>query len=481
MLRYESPETLGAYSVILQIVAYLQLLELGMSRAISRGLAQATDGATLEFGLSKLVSTSLAFLFGVGILTGALTGLLAWTLPGWFSAAPPVLAAARQALLLFALWMLARFPLSFYHLHLFAKQRIALYGGFSLLGDVLRAGLSLGFIWKGWGLVGLAAANILPEFMTFGLSWYCSREDFGKAARWAKPDLPVLKSLLKVGLPLSLMSLGDRLTFYSQDMIVGGLFGATAVAAVYATRMPGFTLGSILWRTMDSVSPGLNDLYGRNLHDSFRSAHYRLVSYTLGIGVWVAAGIYTFNRPIVELWVGNSLYLAGGVTSGVAFLILVATLNCVLTNFAIVEGRLANYPFVVFGAGIIAVASSIVLGRAWGAAGVLWAAGVSNLITTVFLVINNCRIFRVGLRELYAPILMRALRCSAPGVLACLAYLAASALGVRLQWMAGITAVFSIGMAGFIYFGLLPEDRGYLAGWINVGRLIAWRQPLSGE
>jgi hypothetical protein len=121
------------------------------------------------------------------------------------------------------------------------------------------------------------------------------------------------------------------------------------------------------------------------------------------------------------------------------------------------------------------------MGRAWGAAGVLWGAGLSNMLVTGFLVSRNRRIFHSGFRDLFGPIAARAVRCSAAGVLACIAYCGATSLGAHVPWIVGLAAAMAIGAAGFLRFGLLSEDRGHLAGWINMGRLLAWRSPLSGE
>src|SRR3972149_3226391 len=91
LLHYENRETLGAYSVILQIIVYLQLLELGMTQAIARELAQGAGRGGAEERFGRLVNTSVAFLSVVGIVAAVLTGVLAWSLPRGVAAGPPVL------------------------------------------------------------------------------------------------------------------------------------------------------------------------------------------------------------------------------------------------------------------------------------------------------------------------------------------------------------------------------------------------------
>jgi O-antigen/teichoic acid export membrane protein len=467
LLRVESQETLGSYSVILQFIAYLQLLELGMSRAIGREFSQCSEQAGQEKEFTCLASSGLVFLFGVGVVVGLLTVALAWTLPLWLTAEVSVLKSASYALLIFALWMPARFPLSLFHLFLFARQRIALYGGFAMVGDMLRTGLSLVLVWEGFGLPGLALASVAAELLPFSLSWYWTRGEWAGSRWWTAPNRSVLYRLLSVGFPLSLMSIGDRLTFYSQDIIVGWLFDAKAVAALYTTRMPGFLLASIIWRMMESIVPGINELYSKNLFEIFGSAHYRLVSYALGLGLWLAAGIYTFNKPVVEFWVGEALYTAGGVTTGVSFLALVATLNNILTHFLIVEGRLRHYPCVVVGAGLAAVGLAVVMGYTWGLAGVMWSTGIAHALTTFFLLYRTRLMLKVGLTELLTAISLRALRCALAGVGGCVLYLATLSVGMYVPWFVGVMAVTVVGLAGFIGWGLVPEDGHFVLAMLK--------------
>jgi len=94
-------------------------------------------------------------------------------------------------------------------------------------------------------------------------------------------------------------------------------------AIIYAMRMPGFTAASLVWRMIESAVPGLNDLHAEGPRK--RSDRHIIGSLVM---CWVQGfgcfGICTFNRPLVEIWVGADLYQAGGVTTGIAFFMLSA-------------------------------------------------------------------------------------------------------------------------------------------------------------
>ncbi len=466
LVRFEGQETLGAYSVVLQLISYLVLLELGLSRALSREIAQLSGGADSGETLSRVIGTSALFLLGIGATVMVLTLLLAQFLPLWFAAKADVISSARSALLIIAAWMFFKFPLSLFNVFLFARQRIALYGAIALSGDLLRAFLSVGLVWSGYGLLGLATAMVVCEALMSIASWYLSRYEW-RALLKASFDVDVLRRLLAIGLPLSLMSLGDQLTFHSQDLMAGLLMGAGGAATIYAMRMPGFTAASVVWRMIESAVPGLNDLRGRGATEALRSAHHRLTSYVLGAGVWLASGICAFNRPLVEAWVGADLYQTGGVTAGIAFFMLVGTFNAVLTHFLTVEGNLTHYPLVVVFAGLVTLVLGLGFGQYFGLSGVVWGAALGVLVTTPFLVRRNALLLGAKTWPMIAGIVSRGFRCAGLGVAACAGYGLARELGMTVPWTIGLGLSMIVGAFGYIAFGLLPQDRSTLIRWLT--------------
>lgn len=466
LVRFETREALGAYAVILQLIGYLYLLELGFSRALAREVARLTGSSGCKYELGTLLVTAGLFLAGVGTVVAVLTLLLAQSLSLWIDAPPEILSSAHSALLIFSAWMLFKFPLSIFQLILFARQRITLYGTIGLLGDFSRAVFSVAAVIVGFGLTGLAVAIVVSEFLVCFVSWSMSVGDWHTRGMWRLVDGNIVRRLLAVGVPLSLMSLGDRLAFSSQEVLAGWLLGANAAAIIYAMRMPAFTAASLVWRMIESTVPGLNDLCGRGAVAALRSAHFRLTSYALGLGIWLAAGVCTFNRPLVVTWLGAELYLDERVTVAISFFLLVGTMNSVLTHFLTVEGHLIRYPFVVLFSGAMTILFGIAFGRAFGLSGMVWGAALSNLITTPFLLWRNARMLKIELYPMIKSIFRRSLRCAGLGVVACATYASTIAVGVNIPWVMGLLGVLLVGGLGFVVYGLLPQDRATLLAWL---------------
>src|SRR6266571_75449 len=219
LVRFEGQETLGAYSVVLQLISYLVLLELGLSRALSREIAQLSGGADSGETLSRVIGTSALFLLGIGATVMVLTLLLAQFLPLWFAAKADVISSARSALLIIAAWMFFKFPLSLFNVFLFARQRIALYGAIALSGDLLTfhsQDLMAGLLMGAGGAATIYAMR-MPGFTAASVVW-----------RMIESAVPGLNDLRGRGATEALRSAHHRLTSY---VLGAGVWLASGICA----------------------------------------------------------------------------------------------------------------------------------------------------------------------------------------------------------------------------------------------------------
>jgi O-antigen/teichoic acid export membrane protein len=186
------------------------------------------------------------------------------------------------------------------------------------------------------------------------------------------------------------------------------------------------------------------------------------VSYTLGLSLWLAAGIVVFNRPVIELWMGSPELVDDRASYAMAFFVVTASFNCILTHFLIVEGRLARYPLVVVASG----AASITLGLLWapsyGLSGIIWGAAIGHSITTVFLVRRNARAVDEPIARMLMQVVVRALRCAAAGIGVCVGYLVLREAGMPISWYAAAAISAAFGVFGFALAGLVEADRKML-------------------
>jgi O-antigen/teichoic acid export membrane protein len=460
LLHSKGAESLGAYAVIMEIVGYLLLLDLGFSQALTREVAQLPIGGSAEKEkLTEMTSTAQSTLFAIGVIVCLVLVGLALSVDLWLSSTAATSAASRSALLMLAVWMPLRFPLSWFQALLYARQRIDRYALSDLLGELLRTLGSVAVVSIGWGLPGLAFITIVSQLLSFGLCFLWSRDLI--ALRWPPTfSFDFVKRIMRIGFPMALMSLGDRLSFLSQNATVGILFSARAASSFYATRAAPYFAGSVIWRLSDSIFPGINNLYGERLHDRLRSAFIRLTGYALGAAVWVAVTAVVINRQFVSAWLGGPLYSGASVTIAVSLLVVILCLKTVITKFMILGEALGSYAVLVFAEGVIAISLAVALSRWLGPAAVAWAAAAASLVTLPYLIYRTSHFLRPAIRAGYGELLAIAVKASAGGIVAAL--LVAALPHPRLAAIVLLRDVAVIAAAGglwFAMFGLTPPDR----------------------
>jgi O-antigen/teichoic acid export membrane protein len=453
-------ETLGIYSVIMQVSAYLLLLDLRMGEAIIREIAQSFGYSGKGKKLDCIATTGALFLLVSGIVIGFLTYMLSLSLTFWLKAEEETLRSGALSLSILAVWMPIKFPLSLSQYLLFARQKITYYGFSGIIGDVIRAILAFSFVLLGWGLTGLISAIVISEIGTLLLCLYWARDEISAIDWKTRPSSETFHNLLKIGIPMSVMSFGDCLTFHSQSIIIGAIFDAKSVAAFYATRTPGHSLSSILWRMLDSIMPGVNEIYGQQKKDALRSVFFRIIGYTLGAALWLGAGVWAFNRLIVEFWLGWEFYVSGLMTIAVALLVPIATFKNIATKFIIVEGKLAVYTWFVLAEGIITLMLAVILGLYWGMAGVMWSIVLAHMVTIGYLCAKLSSLLEISVREFLKIMSLRAIRCSSVGVVSCFLYIIGhDAHYSPLSGLGSLVLILILGSVGFIRFGLVQQDK----------------------
>ena len=476
LVRIDGSDALGVYSVMLEILGWVLLLDLGIGTAITREIAQGASSGRPDEELALLGGTAFRFLATVGFVASLATLGIAFTLDRWLKGPAPTLHDARTALVIFGCWIVLRFPAAFFHILLYARQNITRYALADTLGETARAILSIVAVSTGWGLPGLALAAVISQAGTFLLcAWWTRRDPLARAWRTGA-SAPLLKRLLLVSYPMAVMSLADRMSLFSQNTIVGYLFNTRVSASFYATRTPGFYAGSIIWRLADATFPGINDLFGAKLFDALRSAYVRLVGYAVGAALWLAAGILCFNRELVTLWLGASFDLGHAASLAVAALILVATFKNITAKFAFVEDSIQRLMVVMLIEALAAVALSFVFGWLWGATGVLWAPAAAATISVVYLAWRTASIVRFrGVMAGMAEVLRVALPAAAVGVAGCLLWTTVRNASPAL-WPAALAVVAVTGGLGFFLFGMVRSDRDAL-----LQLLFAWRRRRAAD
>lgn len=397
VLRLAGQETLGAYALLMQVVGYLAMLDLGFSVTLNRYLAQANGYDDGGRRLSDVLSTARTFLFGANVLISALTLLFALKVDAFFSLSPQVATQAQWGLVLLAAWGIVKIPWTVFGIGLNATQDLAAYNFIGIVGNASRLLLSLGLVFSGGGLVGLMLANVLAEMLsTIMYTVRFRRLNPSLTPFWGIPDRQLFREMIGFGAQAFLINIAWRLVYYTDNIVVGYLYGAAAVSIYYTTQMPTSIGFNIVNRLSDNASPAVNELYAREEAETLRNSYLRLHRFTLLLVLPLAAGLCLLNRSLITLWVGERQYAGDLMTYALAAFALLITVSHASLTFVFASGKIRTLGLVSVLEGVTNLGLSLWLGRRIGLAGVMVATVIANVPTTSYLLAVSLRALGLG-------------------------------------------------------------------------------------
>jgi O-antigen/teichoic acid export membrane protein len=161
MILHLGKETYGTWLLAIAIIAYFRMLDLGVSFAGSRFLGAAL-GADDREEYQSLVCNLFRIFIRVGLAALALTVLATWALP-LFIKDPGTAATVRILVAGFGVATALRFFTRIFEVMLKSHVRYDLIGISSILKTILQAGLVIGLLLAGYGLMTLLVVHILID------------------------------------------------------------------------------------------------------------------------------------------------------------------------------------------------------------------------------------------------------------------------------------------------------------------------------
>jgi O-antigen/teichoic acid export membrane protein len=365
-------ETVGAYAILMQLVGWGAITNLGLGVAAWRFMAEAygvADGGvrfatilrTTRFLYWITNATFATFVLGAGAATTFLVSL-----------SPELAVQLRTAAALYAAWSVLRTPLTLYGDALYATQNVAIASLTATLGTLLRLAGSIVLVWAGFGLIGLATAGIISEFLTAVANYVLFlrlQPEIGRVA--AGYDTALMKRMLTFGSTFLISTAASLLSANTNGLVFGGLLGAGAVSMAYTSQMPAKVLGLTVWKLSDSAAPAVTQMQGRSQWADLRRAYLTLLRSSLACGLALAVGLLAFSRPAIALWVGADQYAGDVFTAAVAAATVIEIVLHLQFVFFIARGEIRGFGIAMLVANLLKIAIWLAAGRAIGLGGMM--------------------------------------------------------------------------------------------------------------
>lgn len=386
-MHYLEKEQFGLWALAVQVNGYLSLIDLGMTAAVSRFVADYKDDVNGgEYGAHLLTG---GIVFGIqGMLIAAIGLGLSFYAPQLLAIRAHLATDLQHLLMLLAAMTGVSVGLRSLGSPLWAFQRNDVINHLTSLGLLTNLLLLWFGFTRGWGIFSFAIATIPVTVVTplvYGL--FCHHKGYyPSSGHWGNPCLTIFKRIFHFGKDGLLVNLGSQLINATQIMIISRWVSLEA-AATFAVSTKIYAMGMLLIANPVSVSiPGLTELHVRGENSRFIQRYWDVVAMTLAGSTVVAFGLAAGNRSFVSVWTNNSIHWFWSGDLILGLLLILRNINgCFLNVFGITKNwRPVRHIYLV--EGLVFVPLAVFLSIHHGMAGCLVAALVANLLcATTFL------------------------------------------------------------------------------------------------
>ena len=447
----------GMWAVLLQLMGYVSIIDLGMTGAAARLLVDHKDErANGNYG--SLVKTAFLVSISQGVII-LVTAMLAAPLIAMLMKVPAEHQDTFVNLLrIQAIFTALNFSLRPLNLMLYAHQRMDLQAYWDMSNLIAQLGLLLLFLRSGCGIYSFIYASactclIGPLF----LFWNCRRLGIlPRAGEWGRASWQAFKSVFDYGKDVFLMGLGAQLITASQTIIVSRCLGLEE-AAIWSVGTKMFNLMMpLMCRPYGAALPGLFELYSRAEHERLRKRFREMVVLTASLGSFLAVSFVLCNSLFVQLWTNSKIVWSPWNDVLLAIWLIISSLQTTHCNFVNVTKRIGGMRYMYFIEGCCFIALAMLVGFRWGFSGMIVC---SIVCTTLFSFQYGLRLsrrsFHLGYAELISNWIWPGVKFAVFfGPLAIVIWMATASLPPLLRLICHATATVMIGGFIFVRVGL---------------------------
>lgn len=463
----------GVWQMLGRLIAYMHAADGRPTQALKWVIAnsQALDDPKMKRRhVGSAMGVWLLFLPVLIVISSALV----WVAPYMTKVPPESYTTVRVtcALLVanFLLIQLAALPEAVLRGMNLGYKRLGLQAGLNIVGG----GLTVGALYLGTGLIGLASAQIVLA----GLNGILFLIVVKKYVPWfgvARPTFAEVRSFLKLSVWWFAWTTIHKFLMASDILILGIVASTSAVATYTLTSFASITLLSVVTILLGAVIPGLGGVIGQKQYE--RAAALRGEMMTLSWVVLAATGstILVWNRSFVSMWVGVDHY--AGPWANLLIVLMVVQFVFIRNDAFVIDLTLQLREKVVMGAvaAVISIALSAALIPRFGIAGLCLGMITGRLALTVsYPFVVNRQLGRAGRPRLAG--------MARPAVTMAVMFAASAYLGQILladrwaTWLVAVGLSFALALGVAFMGGLNRQLRSPLLKRVLMLRtLLAWR------
>ena len=292
----------GFWSIAWTIIGYYNLLDFGLSSAISQYICVAI-GRDERAECRTIFNTALRINLVLGAAALLATGIVVLATP-WFCHNPADVPEFRRVIALLGVSAALEFPLRVYGGVLEATLRFDLQNWSGILRVLLRALLSVVAILSGGGLIALAWATLISAVPVGALQiWFAQREAQWARIAWQSAEWKTIKSFFSYSIYVFISYIADILRFQVDAIVISAVIGLAAVTH--------YTIAAVMVRNFLVISgafavlrPVFSRLHGANDVHALHRAFFLGTKISVCASTFGCFGLIVWGKPFIARWMG---------------------------------------------------------------------------------------------------------------------------------------------------------------------------------
>lgn len=304
LVRELGPTVYGLWILIASLTGYFSVLDLGISGSVARHVAFHRSRSDID-ALNRLASTASVILMGVAIVTVLATlGVIAIFFH-IIEVPPEQKDAVVYALLLVGVNLALTFPLSTFGGILWGYERFDLQNRVDMPTVMLRAALSVWWVYEGGGLLALAVITLATSLgQGLAKAWMCFQLEPRLRISPRLLDAASGRSLFGYGIWYFLLSLSRTITPQISPTLVGMRLGAALVTALRIPMMLTTYANTFLITSTQVLTPLATAHHATDKADDQRRLFLDGGRYSLFLALGFVTLFAWLGEPLITLWMG---------------------------------------------------------------------------------------------------------------------------------------------------------------------------------
>ena len=304
LLRDLGTSTYGLWIVLLSIVGYLGLLDVGVSTAaVQRVARMSADGD--DAGVADVIRTASVFFSVSGGIAVAVCAVLAPFLGSILHVGSTSVQVAGATLVLLGAMIGVKFVTGVPNSVLFGIGRSDRMSQLNLVSMLVTQGAQVVVVLLGGGLVWLGVVTLAGNLITYVMTMLLVRRLTGHTLRAGTFRRAILVDLLRFGGRNTVIAISGMISFSLDALIIGIILPVAQVAPYDIALSTANLTRNLTTYGGDLLLPTYTHF--ESVRDPVRQARLfaRTVMATLALSLPILVALAAFGDPILVLWLGK--------------------------------------------------------------------------------------------------------------------------------------------------------------------------------